>query len=770
MAIIYVDIKNISGTEDGSEAHPYNKIQNAVDAANAGDTLKVLMGIYNENITMKDGVVIQGSGANVTTIDGGGSGSVVTALSVDSKAKLDGFTLTNGKARSGGGIYLNHSSPTITNCIISSNGASYRGGAIYGNGSSPVVSNNVITHNTAYGGGGIFFLNPSSATISNNIIMNNSCAGSGLGGGGIYLDYTSNPKVLNNIIANNDGGQKGGGIAVNAGSPTIINNTIVGNSARLGAGIYNWHNSSATVMNSIIWGNTDPIYLDYSNYGGNTTIAVNYSDVQGGYTGTGNIDVAPLFVDHDPAVGDYHLQSNSPCIGAGDSSPEYNDPDGTRNDMGAYGGPGAKSPDTTPPSSPTINQPTSPTRTTPITVSGTAEANSRVQVFVNGVAQGSTSTDASEKFCIDNVNLDEGDNTITAKAIDAAGNVSEESLPVTVVLDTVPPSAPTLNPLKSITNKTPITVSGTAEPNTTIEIFVNDISRTTLSTAVGDFDLEIALDEGVNTITSTSTDTAGNKSKPSPPISVFYELFPQEPLAYLPIGAIEGIGDVFAEELRKHGIDIIRDLAVIDSQTLQTLSERTDIPMLKLYDADRRAELALSVKVDGEIFEPLLEMELEKIMMASVEELSALANQPNDIIHSLKRGISTLLVALDNNIVKNLLLGELVTGPYLKLSGYELMETRFETDEKASVKLTIKNLGSVVAQDVKGVVTSDLEKLKVLSKELSFGDISKGSVASAKVDLQTFDIEPGSYTLKLVLDAKGVQSAIKNFEVDVVGD
>jgi hypothetical protein len=420
----------------------------------------------------------------------------------------------------------------------------------------------------------------------------------------------------------------------------------------------------------------------------------------------------------------------------------------------------------TPPSAPTIVQPSSPTKQTPITLTGTAEPNSRVQVFVNGVAQGSTSTDASGKFNIENVNLDEGDNAITTRAIDAAGNVSEESLPVTVVLDTVPPPPPTLNPLKPITNKTPITVTGTAEPNSTIEVFANDISMGITSASTdGSFAIEVALDEGVNTITATSTDTAGNTSKPSSPGSVFYELFPQEPLAYLPIVNIEGIGDVFAKELEEHGINTLRDLAAAD---VFTLAESVEVPLLRLYEAKRKAELALSVKVDGALFEPLLEWSLIRIMETPINELSRASNQSINAVNSLKRDISTLLISLDNAVVENMVLGDLVVGPYPILIKTELMEKQFETDERAFVNLTIKNVGSAEAQSVTGIVISELPKLKVLSEALAFGNVPKGATASAKVELQTLCIDPGKYTLKLVLDAKGVQSAIQNFEVNVV--
>lgn len=116
-------------------------------------------------------------------------------------------------------------------------------------------------------------------------------------------------------------------------SPTITNVTISGNSAAAYAGgMYLDQYSPATILNSILWNNTpDEIYSEIS------LDIVTYSNIQGGFEGEGNLNADPLFID--PEYGDYHLQAGSPCIDAGNPDPQYNDTNGSRNDMGAYGGP-----------------------------------------------------------------------------------------------------------------------------------------------------------------------------------------------------------------------------------------------------------------------------------------------------------------------------------------------------------------------------------------------------------------------------------------------
>ena len=134
-------------------------------------------------------------------------------------------------------------------------------------------------------------------------------------------------------------------------SPTLINCTFSGNSAAyFGGGIY-CAGGSLILTNCILWDNTPE---EISIFGG--TPVITHSNIQGGFSGEGNIDTDPLFAD--VSNGDYHLKSqagrwdstsqswviddvSSPCIDAGDPSIPIDFeplPNGDIINMGAYGG------------------------------------------------------------------------------------------------------------------------------------------------------------------------------------------------------------------------------------------------------------------------------------------------------------------------------------------------------------------------------------------------------------------------------------------------
>jgi hypothetical protein len=79
--------------------------------------------------------------------------------------------------------------------------------------------------------------------------------------------------------------------------------------------------SAVDIANTIAWGNgssdSDQITINSDN-DPLLSSSVTYCDVQGGWSGDGNIDADPLFAD--APAGDYRLLASSPCIDAGDNT------------------------------------------------------------------------------------------------------------------------------------------------------------------------------------------------------------------------------------------------------------------------------------------------------------------------------------------------------------------------------------------------------------------------------------------------------------------
>jgi hypothetical protein len=154
------------------------------------------------------------------------------------------------------------------------------------------------------------------------------------------------------------------------------------------------------------------------------------------------------------------------------------------------------------------------TRSPLLTVSGTV-GEPVTELLVNGekvIVNGSSFTT--------NLTLAEGLNTIMLEAKDRAGN--NGSATITITLDSAAPTAPTLEGLTTPTNRSPVTVSGSAEPLSNVSLYNGaDRVATVVTPADGHFSLpEIALHEGENSFTVTALDLAGNESAPSAPVSV----------------------------------------------------------------------------------------------------------------------------------------------------------------------------------------------------------------------------------------------------------
>ena len=310
----YISIAGSDETGDGSEENPFATIQKGIDFSSEGDTVLVAAGTHVENINFNGKNIVVGSMyltsgdssyISSTIIDGNQNGSVVIFESgEDSTALFTGFSITNGLAGSGGGIYILGASPTLTNVTISGNstGILGRGGGIYCDNSNSALTNVTITDNLASTfGGGMYCRENSNLTLTYVTITGNS---SGYGGGGIYVSYISNPSLEN---------------------VTITDNTVLEGA---GGGIYCHAGSGPVLVNCILWNNL-PHEIYFHQFGDSNSVTIAYSDIQGGegvivtndngmvYWEEGNIDANPLFCNLDN--GDFTLAENSPCAGAGEN-------------------------------------------------------------------------------------------------------------------------------------------------------------------------------------------------------------------------------------------------------------------------------------------------------------------------------------------------------------------------------------------------------------------------------------------------------------------
>ena len=286
----YVDVGNHTGIEDGTPSHAYTNIQAAVDAAADGDTILVAQGTYCETVSIASKTLhllggYEGTGwtrdiaGNETIIDGQYEGTVVFLQDCDTV--VDGFVIQRGEAgsHSGGGVRMDwRGNAVVSNCVVRWNRIAATA-ELYGSGAAAYVNLN---------GGG-------TGTIARCTIHGNQSAKDGAGA--IRAGFAE-AVVHDTLIVSNSGSV----FFFNDSSFDIANCTVANN----GGGVFVCDPNNAAVRNCIFWGNqqlgSDPGTIDYSL-------------VQGGYAGTGNLATDPLFVDTGAL--DYSLQRVSPCVNAG---------------------------------------------------------------------------------------------------------------------------------------------------------------------------------------------------------------------------------------------------------------------------------------------------------------------------------------------------------------------------------------------------------------------------------------------------------------------
>ncbi len=271
--LLFLALVVCAGTAFGAVIHvPSDQpaIQAGIDASSSGDVILVAPGTYSENIDFK--------GKTIVLISEAGPASTILRPADNwlPTVSIQGYV---GEMPEISGFTLTGSRSRVI---------------VIGSSASPTISRNV------------FVDNPNVMDVA------------------IYSDG-ANPLILFNLFVRS---ANISAVGIYNGSATIVNNTFDGNRRGFftisGAGVAR----NNIVTNSLEYG----VYGNFTEFDYND-IWNNHPDYEGGaISGPHDISQNPAF--QAPSSLDYTLQPGSPCIDAGDPSPQFNDPDGSRSDMG----------------------------------------------------------------------------------------------------------------------------------------------------------------------------------------------------------------------------------------------------------------------------------------------------------------------------------------------------------------------------------------------------------------------------------------------------
>ncbi len=351
-------------TVDCNGAGEYLDIDTAIRDAHSGDTIEVAPCTYTGQVNFLGRAVhiIATGGPSVTTIVGTPGESVVYAHRGEGPGTiLEGFTITGGGGDLVPAIEEQFSSLVLKNDIITGNAGNI---TIYAR-SALLTLDGVTVDGTNTASEGMVIQGRRGQIVVKDSSI--TCGAVGMGymmeHGAAFLDgaefhcagataaqiFHSSGRVqrssFEGLLHVENEGTDGeptvvegsilyGGASVIVSALQLKNSIVSGGGIVLSSGVATLINSVVTRAECGITHSRSSLSTSYTNFWQNTLNVCGGTDPVGS---NGNIAVDPVFVD--ASARDFHLVAGSPLIDAGSTGAEYPDVDGSRNDIGVFGGP-----------------------------------------------------------------------------------------------------------------------------------------------------------------------------------------------------------------------------------------------------------------------------------------------------------------------------------------------------------------------------------------------------------------------------------------------
>jgi predicted outer membrane repeat protein len=274
---------------------------------------------------------------NVDMIGGGGG-----AICMIGGGNVEGCTITDNRAAWGGGLCLGSSS-TVIHCVVADNRALGGGGIHVYSGISLMYQCTIDGNQANVNGGGAYCLGRGHFSFCRIVENQSGMRGGGIAGsergvfegciiadnksgwdgGGMWRNAIADGLSKNCVFSGNRAVKRGGAVyySGDGDDPTFENCVFINNVAGSGNAVYNEKGLGELRSCVLVNGGTNEIFE-----GEWADTDVVYSNVGGGWSGWGNIDADPVFVD--PQNNNYRLQGESPCIDSGSTGGPEEDLDG----------------------------------------------------------------------------------------------------------------------------------------------------------------------------------------------------------------------------------------------------------------------------------------------------------------------------------------------------------------------------------------------------------------------------------------------------------